>query len=521
MLKKSLAAVLLLTCALSVFGQVKPRLGILPFIGGTGRDGETVTTLLSFQSDILGNFSVVPMTNAATAMVMDESYQMSGFPDSDYLSRIGRMLSADYVVSGYIRYLGDRSLIIANVVNVETFELVGGYYKEYRRMDEIPAMLPGMAKAIIDASKLLTMGIPKLAVAPFNVARGISVPEVETLAQILVTEINRSGKYMVLPRTSSIQLAKKDLDFQTQGHYSPEDGARTLGWAVNARYILNTEIYGVGAAKMFSASIINTENGSVVAESSRLYRTISEGIPAMEELGWMLCTGGLPPPPPLIVTPAPAPIPVPPPLPPPLPEPEPEPLPVLIPEPVPEPIPEPLPPPTPQQVPEPADHIRVLAPQPVKPEKEKYKMFDDPARFWSIGVSAGTSFARPWLIGTVRATLAPVRYTFLEIGCDVGFIPLSDKVDFYVSLYPFAHLAFFMPFSNKGGFYIGAGAGYSIEYFDFTSGADIWKYMFAADVIAGVNLFNFLDISYTLRAAPWERLEAMSHKASIGITYRF
>jgi len=529
MLKKSFAAVLLLTCSLAVFGQAKPRLGILPFTGGSGRDGETITTLLSFQSDILGNFTVVPMTNAATAMVMDQSYQISGFPDSDTIARIGRMLNADFVVSGYIRYLGDRSLVIANVVNVESFELIAGYYKEYRRIDEIPAMLPELARAVINASKLITMGIPKLAVAPFNIARGISVPEAETLAQILVTEINKSENYMVLPRTSSIQVAKKDLEFQTRGNYTPEDLARAMGWAVNARYILNTEVYNVGAAKMFSASIINTENGSVVADSSRLYRTIGEGIPAMAELAWMLSTGGSPPPPQAAApVPVPQPVPIPEPIPVPQPLPGPQPAPVPQPAPIPQPVPAPQPAPEPQ----PADPIRIQPAQPAEPEhpekpvKDKSKMFTDPAHLWTLGASVGTSFASPWVIGTVHGTIAPLKYTFVELGVDVGFLSISNRVKSYYSIYPYGHLAFFLPFKfnppfNKGGWYIGAGGGYMMTNYKFKSGVDIKKNMFAVALTTGTNLFNFLDISYTLRAAPWDDLKSMSHKVSVGYTYRF
>ena len=33
----------------------------------------------------------------------------------------------------------------------------------------------------------------------------------------------------------------------------------------------------------------------------------------------------------------------------------------------------------------------------------------DPTKFWSVGASVGSSFADPWLIGTVRGTIAPAR----------------------------------------------------------------------------------------------------------------
>ena len=39
-----------------------------------------------------------------------------------------------------------------------------------------------------------------------------------------------------------------------------------------------------------------------------------------------------------------------------------------------------------------------------------------------IGASVGTSFAEPWVIGTVHGTIAPFRYSFLEIGLDLGLV---------------------------------------------------------------------------------------------------
>ena len=76
-----------------------------------------------------------------------------------------------------------------------------------------------------------------------------------------------------------------------------------------------------------------------------------------------------------------------------------------------------------------------------------------------MGVSAGTSFSAPWFIGTVQGTLAPFRYSFLEIGLDFGFLSGAADVE-YFSLYPFVHYAFYMPVSfTKGGWYAGLGAG--------------------------------------------------------------
>jgi hypothetical protein len=137
------------------------------------------------------------------------------------------------------------------------------------------------------------------------------------------------------------------------------------------------------------------------------------------------------------------------------------------------------------------------------------------ARLWTIGVSVGTSFAAPWIIGTVHGTIAPLPYSFLEIGFDAGFISGVADVGYY-SLYPYAHYALFLPFPKKGGWYIGAGGGYMIAELDYPEGK-VSKNTFVAGFITGVNIRNMFDISYTLRT----NFNAVDNKISAGYTYRF
>jgi hypothetical protein len=140
---------------------------------------------------------------------------------------------------------------------------------------------------------------------------------------------------------------------------------------------------------------------------------------------------------------------------------------------------------------------------------------DKQPRFWSVGGSMGTSFAAPWVIGTVHGTIAPFRYSFLELGLDVGLVSGNANVGYY-SLYPFAHYAFFMPFAERGGWYVGAGGGYMRGEFDF-SGDKVPLSVFAGDLVAGINIMNMFDISYTLRTD----FGSVSNKVSVGYTYRF
>jgi hypothetical protein len=105
---------------------------------------------------------------------------------------------------------------------------------------------------------------------------------------------------------------------------------------------------------------------------------------------------------------------------------------------------------------------------------------------------------------------------FLEIGADIGLLSRKSDED-YFSVVPYAHLAAFFPF-DKGGIYAGAGVGYmfgNISYQDDRDDDPIR--IISADGVIGINLFNALDVSYTLRTT----FKAVTNKFSVGYTYRF
>ncbi|MDR0302102.1 MAG: hypothetical protein LBI04_07315 [Treponema sp.] len=160
----------------------------------------------------------------------------------------------------------------------------------------------------------------------------------------------------------------------------------------------------------------------------------------------------------------------------------------------------------------------------LKREQERIRLKKQ-EEFWSIGVSVGTSFSAPKIIGTVHGTIAPFRYSFLEIGLDVGLISGIENVNYY-SLYPFAHYALFLPFVQKGGWFLGAGGGRYWANYTFPEGETSFI-TFAIDLTTGVNIGNVINISYTIRANNFsiskDFLDIMNlnSKLSIGYVYRF
>jgi len=139
----------------------------------------------------------------------------------------------------------------------------------------------------------------------------------------------------------------------------------------------------------------------------------------------------------------------------------------------------------------------------------------EPAKFWSVGASVGSSFAAPWAIGTLSGTIAPIRNSFLQIGFDFGLISGTADAGYY-SLYPFAHYAYYMPF-DMFGVYAGLGGGLLMVSYSFDNEGDYSNNIPVASVTAGIFIFDMIHISYALRT----NFSGYSHKVSVGYTYRF
>jgi len=464
MKKLLLVAALLVGYTTLAFSQVapgnvqrRPVLGILPFTGGTGDDGNTIASLFSHRPELLDAFTVVPRTTALDALFAEHYVQLSGLTDSDTIAGIGRLLNADYVLSGSIRRLGGRNLLIATIVNVETFEQVAGYWRTYRTIAEVRHFLPSMARSMVNATtERGTARLQSLAIVPFAHRAGVSAHDAETLAQILAIEILDTGSHIVLPRISSMQAALAEQDFQAEG-LTADEGMASLGRAINADLVLSGEITGLGDVNMFMAQILRVADGSMLVGTNRDYRVITDGMDLMAEIA------------------------------------------ILLTDP-------------------PGADTRIAA---LRRQRRRAELFGNPARFWSIGVSAGTSLAEPWAVGTLQATFAPLRFSFVRIGGDVGFISGEEGVD-YFSVTPFVHYAFFLPFDilpiplTRGGWHLGAGGSFKMEEYRFEGpGITVSRNAFFADFTTGFNFGNVFDVSYTLRTD----FDKFLHKVSMGFTF--
>jgi len=138
-------------------------------------------------------------------------------------------------------------------------------------------------------------------------------------------------------------------------------------------------------------------------------------------------------------------------------------------------------------------------------------------RFNTLGVSLGTAFTDPFIITTLHGTFAPIDNVFIELGCDAGFISRYEGVESFYCLYPYVNLGYFLPFRNMGGIFTSVGIGYIFGSYFFSHGGNADLNILTGNVTIGVNLFNFINIFYSLRTD----FTAISHKIAVGYVYRF
>jgi len=260
----------------SMEAQTKKRLAILPFSGGQGQDGETISILLSNQRALLDSFTVQPRNSAIDRIMGEQRYQrQSGLINSDAISEIGKLNTADLVVSGYIAKLGDQNLVLISIIDVTEVQQIAGVYQAYRSIEEIRGLLPGLAQRLADNSRRSYNNLPALAVPSFSVPHNVNANDAMVLAQVLATEIVNLGKYSVFPRNSSVDDVLKEHEFQRSGQTA---SAANLGTSKKIEFILSSNVMRLGRSNLFGSQIINLERGDVITGADREYQDIADGL---------------------------------------------------------------------------------------------------------------------------------------------------------------------------------------------------------------------------------------------------
>jgi len=283
-----LTAVLLVVFTAFAFSQ--RRLAVLPFTGGAEGEGIAIATIFSMEPEILNAFTVLPRTPALNVIFAERKFQLSGLTNADTLAEMGRLLNAEYVLSGSIRHMGHRNILFATIIHVERLEQVAGAFLLYDRIDEVRNSLSSMAHDMVRSASRDTQALPNLAILPLCIT-GISEYDVETLTMILATEFLNVGDFAILPRTSAIQSAFTERKIQGRGAavgLTSSEGLALLDAGFNAQFALSIGALKLGSIKMFTAQILDVEDGSLLIGETKDFHEVSDGIHLMTEIAALL-----------------------------------------------------------------------------------------------------------------------------------------------------------------------------------------------------------------------------------------
>ena len=142
-------------------------------------------------------------------------------------------------------------------------------------------------------------------------------------------------------------------------------------------------------------------------------------------------------------------------------------------------------------------------------------------KFIGFGISAGSAFTTPYITTSLNVIYSPISYTFIDLGCDVGFIHGNQQREDvnYFSLFPYFHINGFFSIFGNFSLYAGVGAGYMIAFYsknDESFTPMIPTINSNIGILYGIKN-HYLTVNYVLRTT----FEVFNHKLSFGYIYRF
>jgi hypothetical protein len=238
-------------------------LAVLPFTGVTNGDGEALALLFSNNFKLRSNYSVVPMTRNVQQRVRSEQQNTTV---TDIQSSI------DLVMVGIVRNIRNNNVLLVNIVERTSRQLIAGDFRIYRDPSELQTLIPAMIDYMIIAAQKPRENLQKLAVTPFDTPQpGVSAGEAEMLALLLSAEIASSGQYAVLPRMEPLLQAMDQINQMGTGVY---DTSQTAG----AEFVLTGSVITLGTKNLFVAQIERIADSGVIHGAEESYETSSDGI---------------------------------------------------------------------------------------------------------------------------------------------------------------------------------------------------------------------------------------------------
>ena len=293
--------ILLVTLLTLVIAQdSRPSVAVLDFDakGIPTYEAETLTERLRSE---IANTNAVRLTDRKLLekILQEQGLQQSGCTTDECAAEVGQLLGAQFIISGSIGKLGNSFTIDAKMVSVTTGaaeraktathkgEIVGLIVEmEILAWEIVGLKAPQSLLLKREGGEPDTGNKVTLAVLDFE-PRGISSLEAQTLTDRFSTEINNTGKAILVDRNSMSEIMQEQG--YTEAECSSEECAAEVGAMLGVTFMINGAIGKLGDTYTIDAKMFSVQTGAAEKTINTTYTGKVDGlITEIEILAWQI-----------------------------------------------------------------------------------------------------------------------------------------------------------------------------------------------------------------------------------------
>ncbi|MDR3334180.1 MAG: formylglycine-generating enzyme family protein [Treponema sp.] len=258
-----LTLMLLMGVSLAAQVQPKPALVLLPFTDQTGGDEETIIILLANLDSIRNAFTMVPTHTNFNGLITELQSQEPANPEG-----VKNALYADFAVTVHTERLAEGNLVLINIVNTGTLQVLAGDYRKYGEIKDLRTPLPDIAQKILNATQI-PANKPTLAILPFYTPAAGGV-DTTLLTRLLTIDLANTEKYAVVPWALTTGTERGTPSGIIDG-----ERIKAIGTAANVQYVLTGDALNLRATNLVMGFILNAANADIVSEGELEYTVIT------------------------------------------------------------------------------------------------------------------------------------------------------------------------------------------------------------------------------------------------------
>jgi formylglycine-generating enzyme required for sulfatase activity len=255
-----------LSVSLAAQVQPKPALVLLPFTDKAGGDEETIIILLANLDSIRNAFTVVPTHTNFNGLITELQSQDTEAANPE---GIKNALHADFAVTVHTEKLAEGNLVLINIINTGTLQVLAGDYRKYREIKDLRTPLPDIAHKILNGTQV-PGNKPTLGMLPFYTPAAGGV-DTTLLTRLLTIDLANTGKYAVLPWAAVLTGTERG----TPSGIIDGERIKAIGTAANVQYVLTGDALNLRATNLVMGFVLDAADADIISEGELEYTVIT------------------------------------------------------------------------------------------------------------------------------------------------------------------------------------------------------------------------------------------------------